>query len=58
MVLKIAKGLVLKYVDSLSDVAPDIADQQVLLFLLLQQTGEVLPHTQCVALQILFLNHV
>lgn len=38
--------------------APDISDQQVLLFLLLQQTGEVLPHMQCVALQILFLNHV
>lgn len=37
---------------------PDISYQWMLLFLLLQQTGQVSPHTQCIPPEILLLDHV
>lgn len=38
--------------------SPDITDQWMLLFLLLQQFSQVLAHTQRISLEILFHNHV
>lgn len=37
---------------------PDVSNQWMLLFLLLQQVGQVSSHTQRVTLQILFHNHI
>lgn len=38
--------------------SPDVADQRVLLFLLLQQVGQMLPHAGGVSLQVLFYDDV